>query len=102
MTRYQVNVAPSAREHVRRIGEWWEINRPAAPTLFADEFEAALGRLTATPTSVPVYRQSRGRVVRRLLMPRTSYHVYFEIDETAGVVKVVALWHGRRGTGPKL
>jgi plasmid stabilization system protein ParE len=78
---YAVIVAPSARGHAQRIDGWWRENRPKAPDLFARELEAAFARIATTPTVVAVFRETKGRTVRRLLMPRTSYHVFFE--ETA-------------------
>jgi plasmid stabilization system protein ParE len=78
---YAVIVAPSAREHARRIDEWWRENRPKAPDLFARELEAAFARIAATPLAVAAFRETKGRTIRRLLMPRTSYHVFFEVNE---------------------
>jgi plasmid stabilization system protein ParE len=40
--------------------------------------------------------------VRRMLLPRTQYCVYYFIDETARLVTVLAVWHTARGRGPKL
>ncbi len=45
---------------------------------------------------------SSGKPFRRVLMPRTRNHVYFEFDEAQGVVIVHALWGAPRGRGPKL
>lgn len=99
---YSVLVAPSARRHVQTIAEWWEANRDKAPDLFAQELEAAFVRVAAAPTSFRIYRESKGRSIRRLLMPRTSYHVYFEVNETQKQVQVLAVWHTARGRGPRL
>ncbi len=38
--------------------------------------------------------------VRRLLLPRTHYHLYF-VDEPARVY-VIAAWNAYRGRGPRL
>lgn len=42
------------------------------------------------------------RGVRRMLLARTSYHLYYVIDESAGSVELLALWHTRRGSKPTL
>lgn len=102
MKRFAVIVAPSAGQQARLIAEWWRSNRLAAADLFDGELEAVLGRLAVAPATGSKYRESKGRLVRRLLMPRTSHHVYFEIDEEKSRVDVVAVWHTARGKGPPL
>jgi plasmid stabilization system protein ParE len=101
MPRYQVRVAPRAQAQIDEVAAWWKTNRQAAPTLVVDEFEAAGERLTFAPLSGAIYRQTVFRSVRRLLLPRIRYHIYYEIDEPAGVVRVVAFWHAARGRGPR-
>jgi plasmid stabilization system protein ParE len=99
---YAVIVAPSARQHIRRIDEWWRENRTNAPDLFTRELEAAFVRIAATPLIVAVYRETKGRAVRRLLMPRTSYHLFFEVNQGEQTIRVLAVWHAVRGRGPRL
>jgi len=99
MPRYQVRVAPRAQAQIDEVAAWWKTNRQAAPTLVVDEFEAAGERLTFAPLSGAIYRQTVFRSVRRLLLPRIRYHIYYEIDEPAGVVRVVAFWHAARAGG---
>jgi plasmid stabilization system protein ParE len=99
---YSVIVAPSARAHAQRIDEWWRENRPKAPDLFARELDAAFVRIAAAPMAVAVYRETKGRAIRRLLMPRTSYHVFFEVNERQEKVHVLAVWHAARGRAPRL
>jgi plasmid stabilization system protein ParE len=69
---------------------------------FTRELEAAFMRIAATPMAVAVYRETKGRTVRRLLMPRTSYHLFFEVNEQQAKVHVLAVWHAARGRGPRL
>jgi plasmid stabilization system protein ParE len=95
MNRFAVVVAPSAGQQARLIAEWWRSNRLAAADLFD-------GELAVAPATGLKYRESKGRLVRRLLMPRTSHHVYFEIDEEKSRVDVVAVWHTARGKRPPL
>jgi hypothetical protein len=40
--------------------------------------------------------------MRRILMPRTRYHVYYVVAEDERLVLVHAVWHTARGQGPKL
>ena len=70
--------------------------------LVVDEFEAAAERLTIAPLSGAIYRQTTFRSVRRLLLPRIRYHIYYEVNEAIEVVRIVAFWHAARHRGPRL
>lgn len=98
----QLRIAPRAEGHIRTVSAWWRKHRPAAPLLFALEVADALELLAAMPTLGVYYAQRRGRTIRRLLLPRSRYHIYFTYDETADVVEVRAVWHAMRGRGPSL
>jgi plasmid stabilization system protein ParE len=101
MKRYSVVIAPSARGLAETIVRWLEENHGTSE-IFQGELEGALIQISAVPESAPVYRESRGRAIRRLLLPRSSYHAYFQIDEEHSTATVVALWHTSRGDGPDL
>jgi plasmid stabilization system protein ParE len=51
-------------------------------------------------TSANSYRQSPIVGIRRVLLPRTRYHVYYVARED--VVLVLAVWHAKRGSGPPM
>ena len=40
--------------------------------------------------------------VRRLLLSRTGYHLYYQVNADLGQVEVLALWRARRGQEPAL
>jgi plasmid stabilization system protein ParE len=88
--------------HVRKIGAWWRKNRPSAPALFADELEQALERLAFAPEIGPLYLPKAAQGVRRLLLPKTQYYVYYAIDRDLGLIGVIAVWSCRRGSAPRL
>ena len=102
MSRYEVRVAPRAQAHVDEAAAWWKPTRQAAPMLVVDEFEAAAERLITTPLSGAIYRQTTFHSVRRLLLPRIRYHLYYEVHEASGLVRIVAFWHAARRRGPRL
>jgi plasmid stabilization system protein ParE len=64
-----------------------------------DELERALLALGEMPTLGTPYRAG-SKSVRRLLLSRTHYHLYF-VQETARVY-VLAVWSAFRGRAPKL
>lgn len=95
----RVELAPRALAQVRLIDGWWRENRLAAPTLFAEELANALeqlerGILFGVVYPFPLFE------VRRFLLPKSRYHVFYSVE--AGRVKVRAVWHASRGKGPPL
>jgi plasmid stabilization system protein ParE len=84
---------------VDKIEAWWRRNRLGAPDLFTTELAATLVALTETPTLGVEYR-ARTATVRRVLLRRAHYHLYFVVE--ADRVFVVAVWSAFRGRGPRL
>ena len=92
---------PRAVEDATRIDSWWTANRPAAPGLVHRELEAAVAAVADLPTlGASSTAESELPGVRRVLMTRTRYHVYYRV--TADVLEVLAIWHAVRGEGPTL
>lgn len=103
MSPFALTVAPLAQQQIVRTATWWRTNRPSSPTLFEDELEAAFARITDAPATVPLYRRSPTKVFRRLLLPRSRYHVFFSLKgDPATEVVVLAVWHASRGRAPQL
>jgi plasmid stabilization system protein ParE len=94
----KVELSAEAQAQVDRIDAWWRENRPAAPSLFAEELEAALRVLVETPEAAVRYAPKSG--VRRLLLRRTHHHL--SVIEEPARVYVVAVWSAYRGRGPRL
>jgi len=98
--RYRVEFSPAASRHAEQAHNWWRANRPAATLLFRRELAVAIRQLTRSPASSAAYEHPDAPVMRRLLLPRTRYHVYFVVDEPGRVVRIHAGWHASRGSGP--
>lgn len=62
----------------------------------------AVAQLRTQPATGTIYRTRRGETLRRLLLPRTEYHLYYVLAETDPIVVVVAVWSARRGRQPRL
>jgi plasmid stabilization system protein ParE len=95
-----VRTTPEADSQVLVVDEWWRRNRTAAPDLFLDELDAAFSLIGDAPYVGHPYRRSPIAGTRRVLLPRTRYHVYYvPLDDE---VVILAVWHAQRGSGPPL
>jgi plasmid stabilization system protein ParE len=95
----KVELSAEARAQVEKIDAWWRKNRLVAPEMFITELGNALTTLEETPTLGTPYVVGEKKV-RRLLLRRTRYHLYF-IEQKERLF-VVAVWSPYRGRGPKL
>jgi plasmid stabilization system protein ParE len=98
-------VSEAAREQIEEVQRWWLENRQAAPNLFEDELEAAFALITHSLRIGVPYAHPRAVGVRRVMLIRCRYHLYYQIEDERGeheTVVVVALWHAQRGSGPPL
>jgi plasmid stabilization system protein ParE len=89
-----------ATSETETINQWWRENRPAAPDLFATELAGALSALALLPALGAPARSARLAGVRRVLLQKTRYHVYYRLRGEA--LEILAVWHAARGTGPGL
>lgn len=93
-----VDLSDEARAQIGSIDAWWRLNRPAAPDLFTSELADALTLLARKLTAGAPYDDARR--IRRVLLRRAHYHLYFMTEEQR--VVVVAVWSVFRGRGPAL
>ena len=94
----KVVLSAEAAAQVRDIDVWWRENRSGATDLFVTELEQALLNLASSPTLGTKYEARPG--VRRLLLQRTHFHLYFvQRDER---INILAVWSAYRGEGPAL
>jgi plasmid stabilization system protein ParE len=82
------------------MAQWWVEHRPAAPNLFIDELERTFRLLAETPGAGVSWPTPRRPRLRRVLMPQTGNHVYFQVDEASRTVHVLAVWGAPRGRRP--
>jgi plasmid stabilization system protein ParE len=102
MKRYRVGFSRTADAQVETIESWWRENRPAAREMFRRELEAAVRLLETSPLIGRSYRESPIPDVRRMLIGRSRYHVYWEVDVSSDAVTILAVWYAGRGSGPRL
>lgn len=97
MTGRKVRFTATARKHLQRLREWWQVNSPR-PEILHDDLEKALNLLAVLPSIGSPYPASPIPGVRRFYLDRLMSHLYYTFDETELVIR--ALWHARRGSGP--
>lgn len=102
MKPLRVVIAGRARIAIKRVGSWWKANRGAAPELFGEELAYTFELISTAPRAGEEWASQRVAGVRRWLLPKTLYHVYYTVDEDQNVVVVRMLWHAGRGRAPKL
>lgn len=99
----RVRFTPEARLAVREKRMWWQQHREKAPRLFVEELAAVVAKLReGADKERQQYAAQSGRIIRRLLMPRTRNHVYYRVDETAGDVEILLVWNAVAGAAPDL
>ena len=90
MTEYRLISEPPADVDVEAAFEWYENERQGLGLEFLDELRAAYNRIADSPLK---YQELRGGI-RRALLRRFPYAVYFAIE--GDVVIVVAVLHASR------
>lgn len=94
-------ISKRASRAAERIDTRWR-ERADAPALFATEFLEAVERLETTPGAGQPFPTSRRPSLKRLLLPKSRCHLYFELDEGKQRIQILHIWDGRRERGPKL
>lgn len=89
-----------AQREITRAAQWWAENRQAAPDALRIELVQALALLVEHPGAGTRMRTPRPDEVRRFLLLRTQYFLYYRVRERR--LEVLALWHASRGAGPAL
>ena len=92
-----VLLSKRAQQAIARIDDRWR-RHAMHPDVFFDELQVAIERLGATRPPDPGTPCAMGARVhlRRYLLERSRYHVYFEIDEHAQIVRVLTVWSAQR------
>ncbi len=96
----EVRLSRAARSDVRAASDWWTANRPMAPLLFVEELERALLLIEAQPDAGQAAADADMEGVRRVVLHRTRYVLYYRVHLQR--VEVLRVWHTSRGEAPKL
>lgn len=92
-----VSFSPQAFQDVVNADVWWRQNRDAKD-LFSDEVSAAVMLLTSTPrVGQRVKGRSAQNETRRLVLRRSRFLLFYEIE--AHRVVVLRVWHPAQRPG---
>lgn len=100
--RVAVRSVLAADEQIEAADAWWRANRPSAPDLFAEELRAARELLSTSPEAGQQQRHSRIPGLRRILLPKSKYHIYYTHNVRREEVVILAVWSAVRGRRPRL
>ncbi|HVK82699.1 MAG TPA: hypothetical protein VM513_01260 [Kofleriaceae bacterium] len=94
-------ISKRAARAAERIHEGWR-QRADHPNTFSVELLAAIESLETSGGFGTSYPTARHPQLRRVLLPKSRCHVYFEVDEGKQVINILHVWDGRRERGPSL
>jgi len=97
----KIVILAEAQRQFETQDDWWREHRDANE-LFVDEFEQTLALLSSTPEIGRAYRRARGKLIQRMLMKSTRFHVYYFHDRENDLVEIHSVWGAVRGRGPAL
>jgi plasmid stabilization system protein ParE len=100
--RFAVAFTPRASREVAEAKRWWRTNRTKAPDALEEELRTTLDLIGTTPGIGAVARNVTLPGVRRIFLNRVNYVLYYRPRAESRIVEVVALWHARRGSAPRL
>jgi plasmid stabilization system protein ParE len=95
--RSRIVVMPRARDEILRIDAWWQKERALAPDTFSRELRAAMALLRVLPNCGRVCDALGFEGVRRLLLRRTRYYLYYRFDTRRKTIIILAIRHTSRG-----
>lgn len=95
-------VSARASSQIRTAASWWLKNRPKAPEAFGEELERGFELLRSLPSAGEAVSHPRLPALRRILLARVRYHLYYTFSPETETIEVLALWHTSRGSAPIL
>ena len=91
-----LQVTRRAAREIRVASKWWDENRPAAPDAFRDAIDKAFELICTQPNIGAFAGNVKLPGVRRLLLSKVQYYLYYRVKDKQRAVEVVSLWHTSR------
>lgn len=87
-------ISARAQLAAQRVDAHWRA-RAEEPDLFAHEFLQAIELLESITTPGSPFPTARRPELKRLLLPKSRCHIYFEVDKRAQTIRILHVWDGR-------
>jgi plasmid stabilization system protein ParE len=97
---FTIEFSDLAVAQIRAAEEWWRLNRPKAPNAIREELERAVAIIAIQPEAGARARNVRLQGVRRLLLARVHYYVYYRLHRIPDRIDILAFWHTSRDSAP--
>ena len=75
--------------------DWWRRHRDKAPDALENDLAEALEKIRSSPSTGKFMGHQRKGIVRRYLMERVHYYLFYRINST-GDIDILQLWHSSR------
>jgi toxin ParE1/3/4 len=85
---------------MREAASWWAINRPEARNALPIAIRRTLAQIGQSPGIGRPAPDIRQPDVRRYLVRRVHYYVYYRVK--SDLVEILAVWHTSRGSPPPI
>jgi plasmid stabilization system protein ParE len=95
-------IAPEADHQIRSAAAWWVKHRTKAPSALAEDLQAAFDLIEEFPYIGEPVKHFRIAGLRRILLGRIRYHLYYVASAEEQVIEVLAFWHTSRRRPPPL
>jgi plasmid stabilization system protein ParE len=93
---FRVRVSPRADRQIRVAAAWWHRNRPAAHDAFERDVADGFAFIQRNPYAGEAVRDADSAGVRRRLLKRIRYHLYYVVSEEMSTVRIVSFRHCSR------
>jgi plasmid stabilization system protein ParE len=89
---YSINIRPEAEEDIFEALSWYEDKRPGLGKELLFCLEAELSTIQRNP----LIFQKQYKQIRRALIRRFPYGIFYLIDDPNRVINVIAVFHAHR------
>jgi plasmid stabilization system protein ParE len=91
-----------AARQIEAAGDWWRENRQGSPEALSDELVRILDLIARQPGVGQQATNARLSSVKRILLPRVGYFLFYRLAPRKQRVEVLAFRHAKRGSVPRL
>jgi len=91
-----------AARQIEEADNWWRKHREASPNAVSEDLGRALDLIARQPGIGAPAASQRLQGVRRVLLPRVGYLLFYRLARQRREVQVLAFWHARRAERPRL